>query len=98
MKLHITDAAARWFKEEAEFSPGDMVKFYPKFYGRSPVQECYSLGFTRDSEPADIAVQEEVDGIVFYIERDDLWYFNGHDLHVHYDQEKDELEYVYIKE
>lgn len=98
MKLLISEEAARWFKEEAEFSPGDMVKFYPKFYGKSPVQECYSLGFTRDSEPADIAVQKEVDGIVFYIERDDLWYFADHDLRVHYNEEADELEYEYIKE
>lgn len=98
MKLQITDAAAKWFKEEAEFEQGDLVKFFPKFYGKSPVQECYSLGFTRDSESHDIAVREEAEGIIFYIERDDLWYFDGHDLQVDYNKDIDELQYIYTKE
>lgn len=98
MELHITDSAAKWFKEEIEFEQGDMVKFYPKFYGKSPVQECYSLGFTRDGDPSDIAVKKEAEGIIFYIERDDLWYFDGHNLHVNYNEKIDELEYEYKKE
>lgn len=98
MELHITDSAAKWFKEEVEFEKGDMVKFYPKFYGKSPVQECYSLGFTRDGDPSDIAVKQEAEGILFYFERDDLWYFNGHNLQVNYNEKTDELEYEYIKE
>ena len=38
-----------------------------------------------------------MDGIIFYVEESDLWYFNGHDLHVDYDEKKDELEFKYNK-
>ncbi|MDV2888159.1 HesB/YadR/YfhF family protein, partial [Alkalihalophilus pseudofirmus] len=83
------------FKEEVGLSEGSKIKFYSQIYGTSPVQENYALAFTVDNEPVDMAVNTEKDGIVFYIEGSDLWFFNGHDLHVDYNDKKDELEYSY---
>lgn len=97
MEIVIKDAALKWFKDEMGLQKGDKVKFYSKIYGSSPVQESYSLGFTKDNEPIDLAVNTEVDGIVFYVEGTDLWYFNGHDLHVDYNEKIDELQFNYIK-
>jgi uncharacterized protein YneR len=73
------------------------VKFYPKVYGNSPVQEGFSLGFTVDNEPIDMITKFESEGILFYIEERDLWFFNDHDLQVSYNEEKDEVEYSYTK-
>ena len=96
MKITISDQALKWFKEEMELKKGDYIKFYAQIYGSSPVQESYSLGFTKD-EPIDMVVSTEMDGIVFFVEETDLWYFNGHDLQVDYDGIKDEIHYIYTK-
>lgn len=97
MKINISEQALRWFKEEVGLSDGGKIKFYSQIYGCSPVQENYSLAFTVDNEPLDMEVSTEIDGITFYVEGSDVWFFNGHDLHVDYNEKEDELEYRYTK-
>ena len=96
MKIGISNDALKWFKDEVELKAGDQVRFYVKIYGNSPVQEGFSLAFTVDNQPIDIAVKTEIDGLTFFIEGSDLWFFNGHDLNVDYNNEMDELEFSYI--
>ncbi|MBB6446400.1 HesB/YadR/YfhF family protein [Bacillus benzoevorans] len=96
MKIVISERASQWFKEEMELKQGDYVRFYIQFYGSSPVQETFSLGFTKD-EPIDMAASTLAEGIIFFVEESDLWYFAGHDLHVDYHEKKDEIEYQYTK-
>lgn len=97
MDIVISKTALQWFKDEVELKTGDKVKFYPKVYGNSPVQEGFSLGFTVDNDPIEMITAFEAEGILFYIEERDLWFFNGHDLHVDYNEETDEVEYSYSK-
>jgi uncharacterized protein YneR len=96
MKIDLSNTAIQWFKEEVDLKNGDKVRFYVKIYGSSPVQEGFSLAFTVDNEPIDIAVKTEKEGLTFFIEGSDLWFFNGHDLHVDYNKQIDELEFRYI--
>ncbi len=96
MKLTISEKAIHWFQDEMGLTKGDTLKFFAKIYGSSPVQESYSLGFAKDY-PIDIIASHEVDGIIFYIEESDLWYFNDHDLHVDYNEKIDELAFTYNK-
>lgn len=44
-----------------------------------------------------MAVLTEIDGISFYVESRDEWFFDGHDLHVDYDEKEDELKFDYVK-
>jgi uncharacterized protein YneR len=97
MDIVISKKALQWFKDEVELKTGDKVKFYPKVYGNSPVQEGFSLGFTVDNYPIEIITAYEAEGMLFYIEERDLWFFNGHDLQVNYNEETDEVEYSYSK-
>ena len=97
MEIVISASALKWFKDEVELKEGDMVKFFPKVYGNSPVQEGFSLGFTVDNTPIDVIVKVEVEGLLFYIEERDLWFFNGHNLHVDYNEKTEEVEYSYTK-
>src|SRR4051794_14127958 len=97
MEITVSKAAISWFKDEVELKNGDKVRFYAKIYGSSPVQENFALAFTVDNEPIDMSVKTEVEGLTFFIEGMDLWFFNGHDLHVDYIAEKDELEFSYTK-
>ncbi|SRR5690554_2388152 len=97
MDIKISDKAIRWFKEEVGIEKGDIVKFYTQIYGSSPVQKGYSLAFVTNQEPIDVGVRHEIEGIEFIIEKDDLWFFDGHDLVVDYNEARDELEYSYVK-
>jgi len=97
MEIVVSNSAINWFKDEVDLKNGDKVKFYAKIYGSSPVQENFSLGFTVDNDPIDMMVKTETEGLTFYVEGTDLWFFNGHDLHVDYNEKKDELEYSYRK-
>jgi uncharacterized protein YneR len=95
MEIVISNSAIKWFKDEVGISIGDKVKFYVKIYGNSPVQEGFSLGFTVDNEPIDMAVKTETEGLTFYVEGADIWFFNENNLHVDYNEKLDELEYSY---
>jgi uncharacterized protein YneR len=97
MEIVISESAVKWFKDEVGLKKGDKVKFYARIYGKSAVQENFSLGFTVDNDPIDMIVKTETEGLMFFIEGTDLWFFDEHDLHVDYNEQKDELEYSYIK-
>ncbi|HWJ78015.1 MAG TPA: HesB/YadR/YfhF family protein [Niallia sp.] len=97
MKIIVSDAAMNWFKEEVGLESGSGIKFYSQIYGTSPIQEGFALAFTIDNNVRDAAVQTVKDDITFFVEESDLWFFNGHDLYVEYNEVNDELEYRYVK-
>lgn len=96
MKLVISQTALNWFKEEMDAEPSSSIKFFARYGGSNPFHEGYSIGVTFD-EPIEEAVTFDVDGIHFFIERDDLWFFNDHDLHVDVNTDLEELIYDYVK-
>ena len=94
MNIVITDEAFKWFMKEMELEPGNYVRFYARYGGSSPFHEAFSLGMNREI-PHEIGVETIIDGVHFYIEKADEWFFNGHDLHVLVDPTLDELTYDY---
>mgnify|MGYP001484008541 CR=1 FL=1 len=96
MEMVITDNALKWFKDDIGAQAGDKVRFYAQLYGTSPVQPGYSLAFSKGEEPVKMAVSVERDGILFFVEDTDEWYFAGHNLYVDYDPKEDELKYTYV--
>ncbi len=96
MRISVTERAIKWYKEEMEMESGDHIRFYTQFYGSSPVQETFSLGFTKD-EPIDMIASTVHEGIIFFVEESDLWFFDGHDLQVDYNEKSDVIEYQYTK-
>jgi uncharacterized protein YneR len=89
MKIQISSEAAAWYKKELSLKTGDFVRFYVRYGGFSPVQKGFSLGISSD-EPDDIGAKTTEDGITFYVEEKDLWYFDEHDLVVTYHTKYDE--------
>lgn len=96
MKIVLSEEALNWFKEEMDVESGDCVNFYARYGGSSPLHDGFSLGVKMD-KPEEIAVQTEHDGILFYIESRDAWFFDGHDLHVQVDLQLNEPTYAYEK-
>lgn len=96
MEIIIQDQAFEWFKNEMDVEPGEAIRFYARYGGSSPFHEAFSLGMNRET-PHHIGVKTEVNGVTFYIEQDDLWFFNDHSLVVSVDEKRDELHYDYQK-
>lgn len=70
------------------------MKFYAKYGGTSSIQPGFSLGFMVDT-PNRMLVSYENEGILFFIDESDEWYFDGHDLYVDYNENLDEIHYLY---
>ncbi|MGE7093743.1 HesB/YadR/YfhF family protein [Lysinibacillus sp. NPDC048646] len=96
MNITLTDDALQWFKREMEVETGDTIRFYARYGGSSPFHEGFSLGMTRE-EPIEVGIQSVIDGITYYIEEKDLWFFHEHNLYVDIDSTMDELKYEYTK-
>jgi len=96
MKIHISDQALEWFKRDVRLVSGDKVRFYTKIYGTSPIREGYALGFTVDTDATSAAYEVVRDGITFFINESDMWFFDEYELSVVYDEKLDEVTYEYI--
>lgn len=94
MKIQVSDQAAQWYEKEMDLSKGDFVRFFARYGGCSTVQKGFSLGISNE-EPLITGASIEKDGITYYIEEKDLWYFDQHDLNVDFDESAEEPVYKY---
>ncbi|PAK87317.1 HesB/YadR/YfhF family protein [Lentilactobacillus parakefiri] len=95
MKIDVTDSASKWFQSKMGLSQGNGVRFYGKVYGKTPVHEGFSLALTRDDQPGETYTKTEKDGITYFVDEDDRWFFVGFDLKVDFNPEKDPENVVY---
>ncbi|WP_315305974.1 iron-sulfur cluster biosynthesis protein [Enterococcus devriesei] len=96
MKLTITSKAQTWFKQELELVEGQGIKFYGKVYGKTQVHDGFSVGMAVDT-PESPLIEENVNGMLFFVEEADEWFFKGYDLVVDYDEELDEPKYEFMR-
>lgn len=85
MKLTVSKEAAQWYIKEMDLNPGDNIKFFGKVYGK----DGFSFAIAK-MEPSRPEVQIEVEGINFYVEKSDAWFFSEQDFEVVIDQELNE--------
>lgn len=95
MNIIITEQAINWFKEEMDLVAGAYIRFFPRYGGSNPFHEGYSIGMNTDL-PINAAEDQEHNGFHFFIEKDDLWFFDGHDFKVDVNSELDELSFEYV--
>jgi uncharacterized protein YneR len=94
MNMEISQAAAAWFKRELNLKDGDYIRLFPRYSSGGGLHPGFSLGIATD-EPGRPAVQVEQEGIVFYMEEQDLWYMEGYGLTIVYSEAEDDIEYKY---
>lgn len=78
MAITITQEAAKWYIQELDLKPGDYLRFFGKVYGP---HNGFSVGINKQS-PDDIFYEVEIEGVHFYVEKFDEWFFNGQRLDV----------------
>lgn len=96
MQITISDKANRWFIEEMDLEPGDAVRFLGKLYGKTDVHDNFSVGMRID-DPRDVLAEKQIDGITYFIEKNDEWFFSGYNFEVQYDEETMDIKYNFIK-
>jgi uncharacterized protein YneR len=93
MEITITKPAMQWFKREIDLIDGDGVRIFARYGGCGDVQTAFSLAVTK-AEPTDIVASTEQEGITFFVEQQDEWYFNDKNLTIKFSRKYNEIEYV----
>lgn len=93
MNISVSKHAIEWMARELHMPDGDGVRFFVR-YGDSHIHPGFNLtvGVAKPLHPAISWVQE---GILLFIEQGDVWYLEGYDLAVHYDDVHDDLQFAY---
>lgn len=95
MKLNISEQAANWYKNEFRDTKTTYVRFFPRYGGVGGLIPGFSIGINFD-EPENMLVSFKANGIVFFIEQSDAWYFEGKDeLTISFDETINEPKFNY---
>lgn len=98
MKLSITQPAVNWFIHELDLSEGDCVRFFARYGGHGGVHKGFSLGISNHDTPNDPAMKVMEQGITFFVEKSDAWYFDGMDFHIKYRRKFDDIDFIIKQE
>lgn len=95
MNLTVSEKAAKWYKEELHLDNElHSIRFFVRYGGVGGLLPGLSLGIKADT-PSSPLDQDEVLGLIFFIEDEDDWYFDGHDLFVGFDEMLGEPSFEY---
>ncbi|OMP66915.1 HesB/YadR/YfhF family protein [Domibacillus epiphyticus] len=97
MKIELSKQAKKWFEEEMDAVDGNFIRFYVRYGGSSPLHEGFSLGVSKE-EPIEAAVTVRHDGVTYFVEEKDVWYFDGHHLVVGFNDQLNEPAYEYTRD
>lgn len=96
MILKVQEEAAQWYKNELELEDNDSLRFFVRYGGVGGLQPGMSLGVRPDS-PAEPIAEDKQEGIRFYVEQEDAWYFDHYNVTVKYDRDKQEPDFDYYE-
>lgn len=90
MALIVEQPAANWYKSQMELGQGDHVRIFVRLGGCGSVHPGLSLGVNRDV-PREIGAEQTVDGVHYFIEKDNMWYLENKNLRISFDAEQEEI-------
>jgi len=95
MEIEVTREAAKWYKDELDLSASAHIRLFPRYGGVGGLIPGFSLGINLDL-PEQIHASTDVEGITFFIEHKDAWYFQDKDhLKIDLNDELNEPEFIY---
>ncbi|WP_054710683.1 HesB/YadR/YfhF family protein [Bacillus sp. JCM 19041] len=95
MNIHITKPALAWFKEEFEKGESMVpIRLFGRYGGCGSLQSGFSLGISQTEPLQPVAIKEE-EGFRFFIEEQDSWYFDHHNVKIKYSRKLDEIQFEY---
>lgn len=90
----MTDEAFSWYKDELDLKEQTSIRFFVRYGGIGGQVPGFSLGIS-EAEPENLHTSTNMNGIIFFIEEDDLWYFEGKDLIITLDEQLQEPRFTY---
>lgn len=81
MEISVSESARNWYLKELKPLENDCIRFFVQYGGHSAVQKGFSLGIRIDT-PFNPGLIAKLDPLTFYIEEDDIWYFDNHDMNI----------------
>lgn len=94
MKIKVDDLALKWFKKEIILTGDQGIRIFGKVYGKTNIHNNFSVGITLD-KPNRCFSRADINGICFFIDENDDWFFEDHDLHIRYNEKFNEPSYYF---
>jgi uncharacterized protein YneR len=91
MLISIDKGAVQWFSKEFEVNKPFSVRMFPQYSGFGEKHKGYSLAFSAE-EPSNIGYTQEVNGINFYVEGNDVWFFEDTETLLSFNDQLDEIQ------
>ncbi|MBY0144920.1 HesB/YadR/YfhF family protein [Neobacillus niacini] len=88
MLISIDEKAAKWFTNEFEINT---VRMFPQYSGFGEKHKGFSLAFSGEA-PSNIGFTKEINGIHFYVEGNDVWFFEDTETCLSYNEEEKEIQ------
>lgn len=90
MFISIDEKATSWFSKEFEFNRPFSIRMYPQYAGFGEKNKGYSLAFSAEI-PANAGYVKEINGITFFVEGNDVWFFEDTETYLSADDLVDEI-------
>ncbi|MGG1396447.1 hypothetical protein ABE288_00890 [Bacillus salipaludis] len=94
MFITIDEKAAAWFTKEFELNKPFSIRMFPQYAGFGQKHKGYSLAFSAEI-PANVGYSKEVNGITFFVEGNDVWFFEDTQTLLSVDDRLEELQVSY---
>ncbi|MEH7443941.1 hypothetical protein V7201_16630 [Bacillus sp. JJ1122] len=94
MTISIDQNAYKWFEREFDTPKPFYIRLYPQYAGFGDKNKGYSLAFARET-PSIPAQQQEIDGITFFVESNDTWFFEETNVEIKYSDTEQEIFALY---
>jgi len=94
MEIKITEKATAWYERELDVEAGDALRFFVRYGGVGGRIPGFSLGINTE-QPNVIYSSTSLNGITYFIEEMDAWYFEGYDLMIELDEQLQEPQFTY---
>ncbi len=75
MFISIDEKAFSWFTKEFEFNKPFCIRLFPQYAGFGIKHKGFSLAFSAET-PENAEYCQEMNGITFFVEGNDTWFFN----------------------
>jgi uncharacterized protein YneR len=85
MLISIDEKAFAWFKKEFESTESLNIRMFPQYGGFGQKHREFTLGFSAEA-PTSAEYQEEINGVTFYYEENDAWFFNNAETYLSIDE------------
>jgi uncharacterized protein YneR len=94
MIISIDERAATWFTSEFEFNKPFSIRMFPQYAGFGQKHKGYSMAFSAET-PANIGFTKEINGITFFVEGSDVWFFEDTETYLSFDNRLNEIQVTY---